>query len=1031
MGTHLREFNSQQWEFLGAMKTLGETLSLDLINTLCPLTPSELVNLLNRTEELGWIKDVGNGCYSLNKTLPPYASNNLKKVNTTQRITELVDEIYQKKLTNSIEPQKMIGLFAKAGHQRGAAAVEWELSNKALAAGDFVGCANCLESLLNRLYDSSLDIDSTAFYVSGTLKMSNLCFALGRGLKEIEKHLNKAQEVAVDLKDKRSQALINLHLARVFYFSDRRNQAFVALSMGIEEVKELGDEDILCQAAEFMGLYYFMQGRFQEALEHLERGQHSSITSEINVVDNPTVPIFLPYSAAYMGRFHQSFGCLESNLRLAEDRQNKAMTATLKAILGSILLFVNRKQEAINALNSSEMDYQETNNALARFLCMGGQSLYNFMEGRTDEAYDILKRSYHLAQLSGIVRQYSSPFIIEMLLKFHQLGLPPIPGFGIDQVMERIWSGFNTHLRGVALRLRAEEKLLNEAELKEIQTDLAASEAALERSGDFIQLSKTRLEIIRLNLHQRNTEKACSLAQRVWNELGDHAENIFPEELRYLLETDKSSRQVTNSHDEFFKQYLEMTSTLFPVDGQQALINRAIHITAGLLKSERGALFSFRGKTSRINPELEAAVNLSSKDIKSEDFRSSLNMIKKSFKTNRPLIFRPTRSKERSSGQHIRAAVCIPIELMGKVRAILYHDNSHLDGILDTLDTSLIEKIGRHLTTLTGRILEHQHIRKERDFLARESIPQDELIAQCRAMKDLLEQVDRVAGLESTVLITGETGTGKELLSKRIKRMSGRSDGPFIVVDCTSIPKNLIESELFGHEKGAFTGADRQKVGRIEMAHKGTLFLDEVGELPLSSQPKLLRALQEKTFIRLGGSRNIKSDFRLITATNRNLGQEVAAGRFREDLFYRLNVVPLHMPPLRERRKDVILLANHFLKKISKQYGQPQVWLSPEDEDILLNYDWPGNVRELQNVIERAVILSRGDRLELNLTTKSTLSSDHPFSGNPTLDDVQREYIKHVLEQTGGRISGRRGAAEILGMKRTSLYNRMKRLGVR
>jgi transcriptional regulator with GAF, ATPase, and Fis domain len=291
---------------------------------------------------------------------------------------------------------------------------------------------------------------------------------------------------------------------------------------------------------------------------------------------------------------------------------------------------------------------------------------------------------------------------------------------------------------------------------------------------------------------------------------------------------------------------------------------------------------------------------------------------------------------------------------------------------------------------------------------------------------------DQAAATDTTVLILGETGTGKGLFAKWVHEKSPRADGPFIVVDCTTIPENLFESELFGYEKGAFTGADRQKLGRIELAHEGTLFLDEIGELPLGVQTKLLKAIEEKTFVRIGGGRPIKSDFRLIVATNRNLKAEVAAGRFREDLYYRLHVFPISIPPLRERDRDIAELARHFVRLYAKEYGRPDLAISKHDENMLMKYTWPGNVRELQNVIERAVILSKGGEFHIPLSPSGPKQeTGSPFDEMPTLDELQRKYIQHVLDNTRGRISGPGGATEILGMKRTSLYSRMKALGMR
>jgi DNA-binding NtrC family response regulator len=312
-----------------------------------------------------------------------------------------------------------------------------------------------------------------------------------------------------------------------------------------------------------------------------------------------------------------------------------------------------------------------------------------------------------------------------------------------------------------------------------------------------------------------------------------------------------------------------------------------------------------------------------------------------------------------------------------------------------------------------------------------ERLGSDPILTQAPIMLKVLDESEKAARSEATLLVTGETGTGKELLVTRIHKQSQRADGPFIVVDATTIPENLVESELFGHEKGAYTGADKRRRGRIELAHQGTLFIDEIGELPLQVQAKLLRALEGKTFYRVGGTQPVKSDFRLVAATNRNLSDEVAAGRFRQDLFYRLDVIRIVLPPLRDRGDDIVLLARSFFRHYCNRYGREGLELTRRDEDKLTAYPWFGNVRELKNVIERAVTLSSGERLVLDLPIGQNPAEEQSFADTPTMDELQRRYITHVLEKTGGRIYGPKGAAEILGMKRSTLYTRMYKLGIR
>jgi transcriptional regulator with GAF, ATPase, and Fis domain len=394
---------------------------------------------------------------------------------------------------------------------------------------------------------------------------------------------------------------------------------------------------------------------------------------------------------------------------------------------------------------------------------------------------------------------------------------------------------------------------------------------------------------------------------------------------------------------------------------------------------------------------------------------------------------RPSEDDRQEGYPGVFSMLCIPVEVGGAVHGVMYFDNSYLTDAFDFLDPEIMRDIARHTNLVVERRFHHLRIEEERNVLVSMKSRDDErdrreIIAKSEEMIRVLRLADQVAGTDSTILITGETGTGKELLANRIHRSSRRSEKPFVVVDSTTIPENLLESELFGHERGAFTGADQRKLGQIEMAHEGTMFLDEVGELSLSAQMKLLRAIQEKEFNRVGGTRTIRSDFRLITATNRELEKEIAEGRFREDLYYRLNVIPIELPPLRERPEDITLLADYFIERYARKYNRWDLKLTGEQETMLSRYKWPGNIRELQNIIERTVLLSTDNQLEFSLPDDIQRQSNSSFEDLPSLADLQRRYIEFVIKKTDGQIGGPGGAAEILGMNRSSVYSRMRQL---
>ncbi len=312
----------------------------------------------------------------------------------------------------------------------------------------------------------------------------------------------------------------------------------------------------------------------------------------------------------------------------------------------------------------------------------------------------------------------------------------------------------------------------------------------------------------------------------------------------------------------------------------------------------------------------------------------------------------------------------------------------------------------------------------------------EQIVYRGDLFKKVLQKVEQVAETPATVLILGESGTGKELVARAVHLRSNRSDRPLVKVNCAALPANLLESELFGHEKGAFTGAFNRKIGRFELADGGTLFLDEIGEMPIEIQAKILRALQEGEFDRVGGAQTLKADVRIIAATNRDLPAAIREKTFREDLYYRLNVFPITLPPLRLRKEDIPLLVQRFITRHSVAMGKNITKVSQRSMEALQAYSWPGNVRELENVIERAVILTRGETLEVEESLASSMQQSPSVSTDDrgpllTLEEVEREHILKVLEETNRRIEGNSGAAQLLGLRPSTLRSRMQKLGIK
>jgi formate hydrogenlyase transcriptional activator len=387
----------------------------------------------------------------------------------------------------------------------------------------------------------------------------------------------------------------------------------------------------------------------------------------------------------------------------------------------------------------------------------------------------------------------------------------------------------------------------------------------------------------------------------------------------------------------------------------------------------------------------------------------------------------------------VRSVCSVPLIAGERVWGAL-HPSSMLENAFGRAEVEYLQQVANQIATALRNAHAYREIAQLKERLDQEkryllyeirsAERSDDIVGTSPALKRVLDYAATVADTDSTVLITGETGTGKERIARMIHNMSRRKDRNFIKVNCAAIPTGLLESELFGHEKGAFTGAVSQKLGRLELADKGTLLLDEVGEISLELQPKLLRVLQDQEFERLGGTKTIHVDVRLIAATNRDLVRAVEQKEFRSDLFYRLHVFPLHLPALRDRREDIPMLVRHFVEKCAARLHKRIDVIPDEAVEAMMHWSWPGNIRELENFIERSMILSEGSRLSPPLGELREEISRHPSESDGTLRDKEREHIIEMLRQTRGALSGPSGAAARLGLKRTTLQYKMQRLGI-
>jgi formate hydrogenlyase transcriptional activator len=423
------------------------------------------------------------------------------------------------------------------------------------------------------------------------------------------------------------------------------------------------------------------------------------------------------------------------------------------------------------------------------------------------------------------------------------------------------------------------------------------------------------------------------------------------------------------------------------------------------------------------------------------------------FRTGKPLIATREELAAEFEGAIGLNSLCVyPLIMRERVLGVFGLESSRENAFTKD-DLTFLGQVADQIAIAVENALAYGQISELKDKLAQENVYLeseirselhfDDIVGNSELLRRVLREVETVAPAGSTVLIYGETGTGKELIARAVHNLSSRQSNPFVRLNCAAIPRDLIESELFGHEKGAFTGAIIQRVGRFELANRGTIFLDEIGDIPLELQPKLLRVLQEREFERLGSSRTLRTDARLIAATNRDLKTMVEEQRFRSDLYYRLNVFPIRVPALRERKEDIPLLVRHFVQEFSRRNNRVIDTIPSETMQALVRYQWPGNIRELQNVIERAVIISQGpvllvalpeltsDVSSISAPVVTTAKSAPRESLQEILEETERNQILRALEEANGVVAGPNGAAARLGVKRTTLQLKMQKLGIR
>ncbi len=1025
-----------QKEFLALLIAIGIPVSKEVIGELSHLSIKSYFALFNRAPGPPLIQESEAGMIDLSPDFPDNLKNELRSYFSQKKLSEQLDRIDSLGLSDQIKPEVMIDLLIHAGQDDKTAQFEIGLANRAQVLGKYLTAIDHLQNTITRLLNKHNEQDENRrLLISCVFDLSMLLQIQGLFREQLNEYLKTVITITEATGDLRNLAMAKLHLGSWQIYAGEKAKGLEILRQGKKIAEEINDEDIMAQSLPFREFCFYTQGKYKQVLETYDQNlQKTDLLRDI--YGNYIAGLYAGASAAFLGQFHRALGILDSNWHLAKARQIYGLSAAIRALLGQVLLFMGKKQEAFVHFQEVLQEAEERDYGLARYIALGGLAAYYLKEGNYEKSGKIIISNRERVTETGMAGMFITSWSYEMFFELENLVQDKDLKKNLRQLIDSALEDINVGIKGAAKRLKAKMEMRGSGDRKTVLNLLLESETCLKESNDPIQLAKTRIELARLALSRGDVEESRELALKARKGLSGFFEDYYPTDLRFLLDEAYEPGKQLETNEKMENLLLSMIETLIPQTDCTHLMKQLLATINNFLQAKRIGLFWFEDPSGK-NPDLRAAHNLSKVIVNSESFIFNMTLVFESFRYGSPLIVDQEDIRVKVRDPSTAMIICLPFEVQSNPCGVVYLDYSFSEYVTDFINEPFLSRLSQHIGICIERILQCDNLLTDvKNTTISSSIEFGHVenaghpVSENRNMAKIYQQAGKLAKTDATILLMGETGTGKEHMARWIHRQSARADKPFIIIDPTTVTENLFESELFGHEKGAFTGANRQKPGRIELAHNGTLFIDEMGEIPLTIQVKLLRVLQEKTFMRVGGTRTLSSDFRLIVATNRDLKTEVAEGRFREDLYYRINIMAFKLLALRERKEDIIPLAEYFLKKLSLKYNHIDLRLSPENNNWLKNNRWPGNIRELNHTIEKAVLTSEGLHLEFQSGPGPESDSNNTFNELLTLDDMQRRYIEFVMKRTDGKVSGPEGAANILGMKRTTLQARMKKLGV-
>ena len=867
--------------------------------------------------------------------------------------------------------------------------------------------------------------DADTLFIETTLKYAEIC----SGRVDAEKARAVFQEAgakAQRLGLRKELSLIETYLAFTYYCQSMYGRASQCFENGWEIAKSIEDPEFLKFARTFHTFSFFCKGQLANVIRSYEES--------LPVIDNLSTQYYQPVLACAVGLCYGLNGLFSQGLGLVDAirkhclKNDNFIPNYVHMNMAFLMIHLHRPDDALHFLNYVVDDGDSDQFLRARYIA----AFAHFLKGEKKEAFKSLK--YCLERRRAFNIGISTHGLWFELCKAMEEGeLPRFDGIRLEDEINFYIEEKNILIKGIAYRYKA---FIQERERQSTETiieTLALSSKLLEEAGAIFERCRSLQALIRQQILKGDQLSAEETKGKIRTILGSFSHNFVPNDLLAFIDA--------NSHDpeSLIAEILNLSQDMSTIRDEKRLMQRIISTSNRITGAERGAIFGIKKNGSKFQIGLKATRNISAAQTESPTFYSAQKMIEEVVETGKGRIARISSDTKQSSHEQILSQICAPMVIRNKVVGALYHDNSIIPNSFKDEDLKLLGYFGSqaaialdHAETYTKIQNLNKRLYQEKQYYKEQTFQDTDFkgfIGRSPCLIEVMNKIKQVADTETTVLILGETGVGKEMVARALHNHSSRQKQPFIKVLCNALPESLIGSELFGHEKGAFTGSSQRRIGRFELADGGTLFLDEIGDLPFDIQTGLLRVLQNKEFERVGGSQTIHSDFRLVTATNRDLEEAVRMKKFREDLYYRLNVFPIYVPPLRERINDIPLLAYYFFKIFSTRLGKVFDGIPQKEMNNLMKHDWPGNIRELEGIIERAVIMSKSPHFripEIGVTRKKYAEGE----SNVTMKDLERSHILRTMEITGWKLRGPGGAAESLDMNYSTLCARMRKLGI-